>query len=184
MFGWLCWVFCCYAWLLSFHLMVSVFRFWNTHCMANMASYLISMLYNICTCKSLYLNLWACICLCPHTSQCVCVRVCVHKYECAICLKSCTPAVGLQRVSLSSVEARKGREKRWKKRTERSPFTPQILFFQAFLITLRKKGTMHSTHIHLEHSLCEQHSQLCQQQKKEENQRAERRGKGGIGWKI
>lgn len=60
---------------------------------------------------------------------------------------------------------------------------PQTLLFQAFLITLQKKGTMCSIDTHLEHSVRAAQSALSANRRKK-NQRAERQGEGGTRWKI
>lgn len=161
------------------HLMVNngIFRFslrgWKTHCMLYLA---FLSHFQACT---VYARARAFMIMFEHvhSHSHLSVHVCVHRDECAICPRGGqrpTPAGDLQRASLH-------KEKRWN-REQRGLTPPPDIVISSFShhIEERRERTIHSTHTLLRSSTVSSFSK----QKKEKNQRAERRGEGGTGWKI
>lgn len=87
----------------------------------------------------------------------------VSRSECAICLKWVQEAHTCRR-SAESIAVMRRRQKRWN-REQRALLRPRTLLFQAFLIILRTRGTMHRQ-AHLEHSQSAAQSALFEKRRK------------------
>lgn len=171
------------------HLMVNngVFRFWPRGWECALRALFdrwlpisFPCLCSICMCSSLCVNVWACKCLCTHLhSHTVCV--CLQRDECAISPRGGQKAHTCRRSAESITEKQEQRERRDETENRGVSLCPQTLLFQAFLIISRKSGTIHT---HILTWSTHQHRQLFQQIEEGENQRVERWGEGGMGWKI